>query len=486
MDLVKLSRIDEELDSSEVEALCFLCRDVVSRKRLEGLRDAKELFLRLQEKGLLDDSVFLSQLLNTIRRADLLSFLQTDSRHPEETDANPLLSTYRVMLYNIYQNMTQENFEKMKFLLNDKLERRQLETCKTALDVFTEMERRGILSNQNLDVLHAVLQELDQQLATNVQRHRQGLNQPAAPPHFSMDYQGINNPPQPMRPQLSISEIQHSYRGEQVFADAEPQAEPTSPSDQTEYYILKHNPRGLCVIFNNQVFLGGLGKRAGSEKDEEALCEVFSRLGFTPDVYNNLTADEMRQEVLKLSKRNFTKEDALVLCVLSHGELGTVYGTDEQEVRIKELTTPFASGHASTLAGKPKMFFIQACQGGSYQKGLVLSPPRQSQEDMVRQISLEADAGRIQEETVPWGADFLLGMATVEECKSFRNTVTGSIYIQELCKQLKKSAESQGMDDMLSVLTRVNREVSKGVFLTHKQMPEPKYTLTKKLVLKYV
>lgn len=41
-------------------------------------------------------------------------------------------------------------------------------------------------------------------------------------------------------------------------------------------------------------------------------------------------------------------------------------------------------------------------------------------------------------------------------------------------------------DDILTVLTRVNREVSKRDCLTYKQMPEPKYTLTKKLVLKCV
>lgn len=35
MDLKLLSRIDDELDSSEVAALCFLCLDVVKRKSLE-------------------------------------------------------------------------------------------------------------------------------------------------------------------------------------------------------------------------------------------------------------------------------------------------------------------------------------------------------------------------------------------------------------------------------------------------------------------
>lgn len=127
--------------------------------------------------------------------------------------------------------------------------------------------------------------------------------------------------------------------------------------------------------------------------------------------------------------------------MLSHGELGCVYGTDGEEVTVRELTQSFTSGCAPTLAGKPKMFFIQACQGDGYQKGYVPCPPRPREEVGRRESHLEEDAGRVHGMTVPDGADFLLGMATVPECKSFRNTSTGSIYIQELCTQLLKSAQ---------------------------------------------
>lgn len=37
MDRLTLSHIDEELGLSEVAELCFLCLDVVNRKRLEGV-----------------------------------------------------------------------------------------------------------------------------------------------------------------------------------------------------------------------------------------------------------------------------------------------------------------------------------------------------------------------------------------------------------------------------------------------------------------
>lgn len=230
------------------------------------------------------------------------------------------------------------------------------------------------------------------------------------------------------------------------------------------------------------MFKVDLRSRAGTQEDARALNETFTSLGFKVEIHNNLTAAAMKILVTEMGKRDFQNDDALVVCVLSHGEHGCVFGSDEIRVALRDLTQPFTSEKAVTLAGKPKLFFIQACQGSSYQRGSSPCAPKEDE----REPRLEEDAGPMRGDTVPSDADFLIGMATVPECKSFRSTTTGSIYIQELCKQLKKSAQSSAMDDILTVLTRVNRNVSKGVFLSYKQMPEPKYTLTKKLVLRYV
>uniref|UniRef100_A0A3Q1FKX0 Caspase-8 n=1 Tax=Acanthochromis polyacanthus TaxID=80966 RepID=A0A3Q1FKX0_9TELE len=487
MDRRLLSRIDEELDSSEVAGLCFLCRDVISGKRLEGIKDAKQLFLRLEEKELLENKFFLTQLLRTIHRADLLSLIETDSRQTEETDARPLLSEYRVMLYRIYDDMTQENLNQFKFLLNNE-QRRKMEMCSTVLDVFVEMEKVGLLSNTNLTELHEILLEIDQQLATTVQQYMQGVHQHQHSLPVSVDPQAqrVNNTPQP-QPFVSMSEAQPSYGSESVYSDAQSTTETPSLSDPADYYDLTHKPRGLCVVINNEDFPGtGLSSRKGTQEDAKTLNKVFTDFGFDVKIRNNLTASDMRAEMQKLGERNFMNDDALVVCVLSHGENECVYGTDEQPVLLRDLTLPFKSGRAPTLAGKPKLFFIQACQGSGYQEGAVPCPPTPAAEEVERTSHFEEDAGAVRSETVPWDADFLIGMATVPECKSFRNTLTGSIYIQELCRQLIKSAGSSEKDDILSVLTRVNREVSRGLYLNRKQMPQPKYTLTKKLVLKYV
>ncbi|KAK5859672.1 hypothetical protein PBY51_021209 [Eleginops maclovinus] len=491
MDRLTLSHIDEQLESSEVAALCFLCRDVVNIRRLEGINNAKKLFERLEEQDLLKDYSFLCQLLQTIQRADLLNRLETNSWRPEETDASPMLSEYRVALYRIYADMTEENFDKLKFLLSDKLGRRQTEACKTSLDVFAEMEKTGSLSNTNLHELHEILQKLDQQLASILQRYMEGVTQ--LPPqrltsHHSMDNQGVPNTTRPTQPvNVSISEIQPSNGQASVCSDAEANTKSSSLPDQNDYYALTHVPRGLCVVFNNEDFPGTtLLKRNGTQEDAKTLRTVFTDIGFQVLVHDNLTAADMKRELETLQKRSFLNEDALVVCVLSHGLKERVYGTDGKPVFLRELSGHFTSRAAPTLAGKPKLFFIQACQGSNYQRGSMPWPPRPKAEEEEREI-LEEDAGPLHSETVPWDADVLLGMATVQDCKSFRNTTTGSIYIQELCKQLMKSARSStDNDDILTVLTRVNREVGKGEYLSYKQMPEPKYTLTKKLVLKCV
>ncbi|XP_072297166.1 caspase-8 [Eucyclogobius newberryi] len=483
MDRFTLSKVGEELDSSDVASLCFLCSDVITRKRLENVTDATRLFDRLEEKGLLDNDAYLSQLLQTIGRNDLVDILRTNQSQFTEADANPMLSDYRGMLYKIHEDMTQENLESIKFLLQEKLGRRQVELCKTALDLFLEMEKKSFLANTNLNNLLVVLREVDLPLAEIVSTYmnRQQSFTPLVPPSHS-NRNNQNTLPHRLQPFLSVSESQPSSgTGDFVFSDSN-----TTPNifDETEYYVFTHKPHGLCVIINNEQFDFALRTRAGSHEDARALQETFTSLGFKVETHTDLNSDEIKDLLNNKGSRDFHNEDALVVCVLSHGEYGCVFGSDEKKVSIRELTQPFTSTRAPSLAGKPKLFFIQACQGNSYQAGSLPFAPKP--EGKTEPQSLEEDAGPLQGETVPSDADFLLGMSTVPECKSFRSITSGSIYIQELCKQLNTSAESAVTDDILSILTRVNRNVSKGVYLKHKQMPEPKYTLTKKVVLQYV
>lgn len=61
-----------------------------------------------------------------------------------------------------------------------------------------------------------------------------------------------------------------------------------------------------------------------------------------------------------MSKLDHSNYDAFIFCILSHGEEGVVYGTDDT-VPVEKITSRFKS--TASLAGKPKIFFFQACQG---------------------------------------------------------------------------------------------------------------------------
>lgn len=64
-----------------------------------------------------------------------------------------------------------------------------------------------------------------------------------------------------------------------------------------------------------------------------------------------------------------TAFDCFVCCILTHGVLGHLYGSNGVLVSIKDLTGTFQTNRCTSLAGKPKLFFLQACQGRDKMEG---------------------------------------------------------------------------------------------------------------------
>lgn len=157
------------------------------------------------------------------------------------------------------------------------------------------------------------------------------------------------------------------------------------------------------------------------------LTKVFTRMHFDVVEKKDLFSSEMLESVKDFSNMDHSKMDAFVCCILTHGEKGSVFGVDGKPVMIRDLTKPLA--HCRTLLGKPKIFFIQACQGKE-----AMGTWRQ---DSAENDKCEMDAERADFSNAPIEADFLIGMATVESYLSYRHIKSGSIYIQELCKHLE-------------------------------------------------
>ena len=59
------------------------------------------------------------------------------------------------------------------------------------------------------------------------------------------------------------------------------------------------------------------------------------------------------------------QSDCFVCTILTHGEEGVVYGTDDK-VEVKVLLEPFKGNNCRGLVGKPKIFFIQVCLKSSF------------------------------------------------------------------------------------------------------------------------
>lgn len=105
------------------------------------------------------------------------------------------------------------------------------------------------------------------------------------------------------------------------------------------------------------------------------------------------------------------------------------------------------------LAGKPKLLFIQACRGEGLDPGVQLDVdgPAGSQEDE----PMEAEAQNWVR--LPTHADFLVFRSTYSGYYSFRNSLHGSWFIQDLTSIFDRYAARL---DLLTLLTLVCREVA--------------------------
>lgn len=132
-------------------------------------------------------------------------------------------------------------------------------------------------------------------------------------------------------------------------------------------YKMTSTPRGIAVIISNKNFLESSGQhfssREGTEVDREALKRLFKILQFKVEIYNNQTKAGIRRVAVEMAAFDHSKYDAFIFAVLSHGREGVVYGTDGI-IPIRDITSSFTQ--CRSLAGKPKIFFFQACQGRQY------------------------------------------------------------------------------------------------------------------------
>ncbi|KAG8301675.1 Caspase-7 [Homalodisca vitripennis] len=218
------------------------------------------------------------------------------------------------------------------------------------------------------------------------------------------------------------------------------------------YYSMDNPRRGVAAIFNQEHFdMKGVHDRKGSQQDCRSLSHSFSRLGFEVEVFLDLTLARIVTTLDTLSQRDHSDCDCFVLCFMSHGLEGKLRSKDDV-FDVNLLWERFTAENCPTLANKPKLYFIQACQGHARQKAvLVPGSTYQTEESAQDQVKI------VPSYLLPDRADFLVALSTIPGFVSWRSPEKGSWYIQTLCRHLDSHGFHQ---DILTLLTNVSRSVS--------------------------
>ncbi|XP_056112782.1 caspase-3a [Rhinichthys klamathensis goyatoka] len=207
-------------------------------------------------------------------------------------------------------------------------------------------------------------------------------------------------------------------------------------------YSLNYPNIGHCVIINNKNFdrKTGMNQRNGTDVDAGNAMNAFRKLGYSVKVYNDQTVMQIKQVLTTVARDDHSRCASLVCVMLSHGDDGVFFGTDGS-LELKSLTSLFRGDRCPSLVGKPKLFFIQACRGTELDPG-VQTDASSSSDGPVR---------------IPVEADFLYAYSTVPGYYSWRNTMSGSWFIQSLCEMIAKYGKEL---ELMQIMTRVNNKVA--------------------------
>ncbi|VDL97964.1 unnamed protein product [Schistocephalus solidus] len=177
----------------------------------------------------------------------------------------------------------------------------------------------------------------------------------------------------------------------------------------------RNNPRGICLLINQRDFdreKTGQERRDGTDVDADAIERTFVKLGYSVNRATNLTLRKMQMLLSNVSCQDHSHFDSFVCVVLSHGSDGIIYASD-----------------------------------GAFDRGVCLASDAGADDVLVCKLPAEAD--------------ILVANSTVPGYFAWRNSNTGSWFIQELCTVLSADAASSSEHfDILTLLAVVSRKVA--------------------------
>ncbi|CAH1274274.1 CASP10 [Branchiostoma lanceolatum] len=177
------------------------------------------------------------------------------------------------------------------------------------------------------------------------------------------------------------------------------------------------------------------------------LREAFESLGFTVVTFSDLDHANMVATMKDQGKADHSNYDCFVCCIMSHGTMGKIFSSDDVGIDICELIKPVNAKKCPSLKGKPKLFFIQACQGEKSQ-------------------GREGFDGEHDAKPVPFichEADFFLGLATVPGYVARRDQ-DGAPYVHHLAKMLAEFGPTHDLSAVMAMVCDKMNEINDDKF----------------------
>lgn len=223
-------------------------------------------------------------------------------------------------------------------------------------------------------------------------------------------------------------------------------------------YNMQHKERGHALILAYENFSSyGPPRRSCAEHDVQIIKSAFKQLGFTVLTHWDLRKEDFLKVLKEESQSDHSDRDCLVVVLMSHGGIDAskdeFIWTFDKQVKTSELWKNFTPEKCPTLAGKPKMFFLQACRGENVDKGVRLQRPMG--------MRVQTDSLPVERDyAIPLHADMLMMWASyigTFAFKSSNNGMNGSVFLHFLAKVLQEDGDQQ---DLSTMLLRVTREVA--------------------------
>ncbi|KAJ8675741.1 hypothetical protein QAD02_011527 [Eretmocerus hayati] len=240
---------------------------------------------------------------------------------------------------------------------------------------------------------------------------------------------------------------------------------------------MDHQNRGICHIFSHSTFDAKLGlpERTCARMERNTVSKTYRKLGFQTQNHMDYTRKKIMKTVRMMIRRNYTKDDCICICVMTHGgRNGKLYAKDgSYNIDIFEK----AFDAMKTLKNKPKLLFVQACRGGNGDREedtprFCYSSSSSDETDWVTNMK-----------SAPTKADILIAHSTCEGYVSFQQW-----FFPTLCKNLNKFREVCDLDEILTktidiVSTYVSHctNIESKKFDKCKQVPVVVKTLRKKI-----